>query len=195
MELLASLVILTLLCGLVVVNFTAMGRGRQLEEGALRFETALRMARATAANYGRRVRFVFDPETALLEVMWEGEPLSAPNQFVPARTAWSHQVPNSMVRATRSRLTGPSAYRTLTLGPGRGSSEDDELEPVTFYPDGSSDSAVIELSDADGEETRRAVIELSGISGRIRTQILTAEQLQEFYEQMEAIEAEVTADG
>lgn len=179
------MLLIGLLAGVTVINFAGWHGSRQLEEGCRRFETMLRMMRAEAANRGRRLRLTFDAEAGRMQILWEPQPLCAPEQFVDyaAVGTWAHHVPNELVRLSRCELTGPSAYRTLSFGqtetPG---AAEEPLEAVTFYPDGSSDSAVFELVRAgDGDsDSRLAVVELDGLNGTITSRILTASELQEF---------------
>jgi hypothetical protein len=46
--------------------------------------------------------------------------------------------------------------------------------PITFYADGSSDSAEIRLVSRNGEDSRRVVLHLEGITGSLRREILAA---------------------
>jgi prepilin-type N-terminal cleavage/methylation domain-containing protein len=66
-ELLLTLVILMLLLGAVVMNFTGLQNNSQLDEGWRHIESLVRYARAHAANSGCRVRLTFQ------EVAGEGE--------------------------------------------------------------------------------------------------------------------------
>jgi len=183
-----SLMIVTLLAGLVVTSFTGWQSARRLQEGAARFEATLRMARAEAANRGRRLQLAFDEDTGDCRVLWEADPLGEPGTFADfSACTWRSYLPNELVRVVRCQLTGPSAYRTMTAQQGMDDGVDDEtLAAITFYPDGSSDFAVIELADVtDGDEeadptARRALIELDGLNGTMTTTMLTAEDLEEF---------------
>ena len=47
-----------------------------------------------------------------------------------------------------------------------------EKEIQTFYTDGTSDSAVFELSPVDATDSRRAVVLLDGLNGTIRTRLV-----------------------
>ena len=53
-------------------------------------------------------------------------------------------------------------------------------------PDGSSDSAVIEIQGADPQETRTAVVELDGVNRIISARILQPSELQEYHDQTDA---------
>jgi len=185
LELLASLVILALLAGLGVVNFVSFAAGGKLQEGALRFETALRLARATAAHRGRRVRLRFQPGKGTAVVLWEPRPLAEPGQFVQLPASWSGRLPDESIRTTRCRLSGPSAYQTLVMKTTHRVQEGNDLQPVTFYPDGSSDSAVIELRSTAEDEALRALIQLDGLNNQVTTRILQAEQVGEYFDGQE----------
>lgn len=180
LELVLVMALLALLAGAVAWNVSPWRTGERLEEGMERFQTVLRMARAEAATTGRRLRLAFDEETGQCSVLWEPEPLSEPEQFTDyARCTWKSHIPTEMVRVLRSELTGSSAYRTLRAQMGREETEDNALQAVTFYPDGSSDSAVFELVDAEGSESFLAIIVLDGVNGVITARILSAEQYEQ----------------
>ena len=186
-EVALSLMLVTLLAGMVVASFTGWQSGRRLHEGAERFEATLRMARAEAANRGRRLRLAFDEETGACRVLWEADPLGEPGSFTDfSACTWRSYLPDELVRVVRCQLTGPSAYRTLTAQQGMDDAyKEDTLEAITFYPDGSSDFAVIELADATDATDEvdptapRALIELDGLNGTMTTTLLTAEELEE----------------
>jgi hypothetical protein len=79
---------------------------------------------------------------------------------------------------TRSELVGPSAYRLLEWKPGeRDDSSDELLAAVTFYPDGSCDSAVIELESTSDSDQRVGIIEMDSLIGSIDHRILTRSEL------------------
>ena len=172
--------------GLLVVVATAMvmafGPWREtaeFDEGVGRFETLLRMARADAANTGRRVRLRFDAEIGTCRVLWEPDPLGEPGQFVDYTVAtWTAETPNELLRVVRCVVTDPIAPATSDAGgPGR-QDEDDEMQALTFQPDGSSDSAEIELAPVDEDDQRRALVELNGMDNTITTTFLTVEQIE-----------------
>ena len=72
--------------------------------------------------------------------------------------------------------------------PGPGDRNEAPLEPITFSPGRTSDSAVVELAplvEAEDDETaERAVIELDGLTGTIATRLLNEEQREAFYEEL-----------
>lgn len=172
--------LLVMLAGVVVMNVGTWRHAGRLEEGVERFQTVLRMAGAEAAATGRRLRLSFDEETGLCSVLWEPDPLAEPLQFTAySRCSWVTRIPNGLVRVVRSELTGSSAYRTLRAEMGREETEDDALQAVTFYPDGSSDSAIFELVDARGSESRLAVIQLDGVNGVTTERIVSVEEYEQ----------------
>lgn len=180
LELVLVMALLVILAGVVVLNVGTWRRAGRLEEGVERFQTVLRMAGAEAAATGRRLRLAFDEETGRCSVLWEPDPLSEPQQFTKySRCSWVTRIPNGLVRVVRSELTGSSAYRTLRVQMGREETEDNSLQPVTFYPDGSSDSAVFELVDAGGSESRLAVIQLDGVNRVTTERIVSVEEYEQ----------------
>jgi len=185
LEMILAISMVSLLAGAMVLALGGFRRGGGLAEGAERFETVLRMARAEAAGRGRRLKLNVDDQTGLIKILWEPQPLAQPGQFFEySDSVWLNNVPNDLVRVVSCTLTGPSAYKTLNF---EEFSDDREQAPeaITFYPDGSSDSAVIELAEADDSDVRRAVVELDGVNGIITTRILTSDELREDNEQIE----------
>jgi prepilin-type N-terminal cleavage/methylation domain-containing protein len=181
LEVLLALTLVALLVGAGVIALASLRTGRQLEEGAWRFETMLRMARADAARHGRRLRLRFDGEGGAWQVLWESDPIARPGLFDDyASCVWRDSVPEGLVRVVRCELQGPSAYQTLVLQgarePAAGAAA---LDAVTFYPDGSCDAAEIELADRDGKDVRTAVIAIDGLTGTVTRQILTPTEMDE----------------
>ena len=186
LEVVLVLGILAMLLGVTVVSLSALQAGRTLEQGAERLQTALRLARADAANRGRRLRLTFDDVTTRPAVAWEPDPLGAPGEFVdyaPVCT-WRHLLEIEGVWIDRCEFIGASAYRYVAdagaatqfvVGPA-------DLAPITFEPDGSCDSVVLHLVAAEDPEGNVARIELNGLTGRVHGQILTPERLEELEE-------------
>ncbi len=185
METFVTLVLLSLLGGLVIVNFHSWQRGYNLEEGALQVETLLRLTRAEAARVGLRFRLQADEETGALQVLYEPKPLEEPGAFVPYLDAsWVTYTPEALVRVRRIRLSGPAAFRTMSIQQIEGG-EQSEFEPITLYPDGSCDSALIELADAeeledDPTQAHRALLILDGVHCVINPHYITPSQYEEY---------------
>ncbi|MCD6303775.1 MAG: GspH/FimT family pseudopilin [Planctomycetes bacterium] len=181
MEMLLAAALIVLIVSLGILNLQGLYEGERFVQAARRVESILRMARAEAATTGRRVRLDFDPATGRARVEWEPKPLEEPGNFVPKSAAWALDLPNDLVRFRQCRRVGESAVQVLTYRQDEELlSEDGEpLEAVTFYPDGSCDSAVIELAGRSEYEQRIARIELSGTSGRITMRILTPAEQQD----------------
>lgn len=194
LEVMLSLSLVLLLATVFILAFGRHGRVRDLEEGALRFEAALRLARAEAAGSGRRFCLVIagGEEGAVqkpFRVLWEPEPLADPGRFVHYwGSTWPNRLPSELVEVTRLDLMGEAAWRTLG-GAGRrleleGASDDADV--LLFDSDGTGDSCLIELAALDARDERRAVIELDGGTGKTTRRILTPTELETFYEQVEA---------
>jgi len=177
-----------MLTGIVLVNAQAFRSSRNLEEGARRFTTGLRMARADAANRGRRIRIAFDPDTFDPVILWEPEPLTAPGQFVEFTTCpWRRFLKVEGIWVEQCTYVGDSLYRTLAdAGTAGKTVETGDLATVTFEPNGSSDSVVIVLVAGDAPDGPRARIELNGVTGIVNWQILTLDELDECDLAMEA---------
>jgi len=177
-EMLLALAIMGLLLGALAVNWSALSGGRGLEEGAARLETALRMARADAANLGRRIRLAFDETDGKFIVFWEANPLAEPGRFTEyTACTWDDFVLMDRIRLHRCELVGLSLYQVVKMGGPGGGDIGAGPAPITFEPDGSSDSAVIEVSAVDERDARHAVIELEGLTGTVTSTVFVPEEV------------------
>ncbi len=191
-ELLLSVVLLLLLAGAAVISFSTLLQGSKLEEGANQMESLVRYARAYAANSGKKVQLTFDELTedgaivplGNLEVSWESEPLAQPGVFAPLADAalMARQVVD-LVQIDEVRNVDGFERGTRNAKGGTGESQTSNEEPVpisfapiSFYPDGSCDSAEIVLSSRDSEEVRRVALRISGITGAVRREWLSERQ-------------------
>ena len=196
-ELVCALALVVLLSGLVVLSYSGMRQGARLDDGTMEFTVMVRLARADAARFGRRIRLALHEQTGELQVLWEPEPLAEPGKFVPYRRAsWARDLPGKQVWVRRMEMTGTSAL-SLTSGDDLMSSDEREAAegkaPITFLPDGTSDSARIELiarhpdelepPALEDPETRIAVVTLEGGSGLITRTVWTLEELDEGLDQ------------
>jgi len=185
LELMLAIGILVLLAGLASVSVGPRREQARFEEAVERLATALRMARADAANLGLRLQIAFDEaEEAAFpapHVLWEPAPLAEPNRFSEYTVAtWLDHLPGEEVRILCCRRVGPSAYRTLSGEPAELPAPGESVhQSVMFYADGSCDSAVMELAPAEEDRAFRAAVRLDGLSGAVAVFFLTDEQLEE----------------
>jgi type II secretory pathway pseudopilin PulG len=190
-ELLLVVGLLLLFASAMVFNFSGLLRGNQLEEGTTRLETLMRFARAQAANSGHKVQLVFNSEstntpaasTGEVRATWEPDPLRQPGCFADLTEAqWHLREVNDMLQVESVKLLDASAHDPAA----NACPEDDEedlagtgsskpIAPITFYPDGSSDSAEIIVATRSSEEDHRMSVRLVGITGSISHQLLTAD--------------------
>lgn len=178
LELLLALGLMAMMAGMVLLNVDMLRGDRALDEGVLRMETALRMARADAANQGRRFRLAFSEADGKIRVLWEPDPLAEPGQFAEyTACTWDDYLASENVRVDRWELIGPSFYQLPDIGTGETfGNRTDAAVAITFEPDGSSDSAVIEIVATDGFDVRRGVIAIEGMTGVITSRILSSEE-------------------
>lgn len=186
-EALIAVALVGLMASMLVFNYFSWRRSHNLPEGTLQVETLVRLTRAEAARTGKRFRLQADPETGILQVLYEPRPLEEPNAFVPfAEASWASFTPEALVRVRRMRLSGPAAFRTMESQQlQEPDSEGGEFEPITLYPDGSCDSALIELADAeeyedDPTQAHRALLILDGVHCVINPHYITPTQYQEY---------------
>lgn len=178
-ELLLTLVLLMLLLGAVVMNFTGLQSGSQLDEGVEQFESLVRYARAHAANSGCRVRLSFEEVVTEGEmavplgnafVSWEPNPLERPGEFhpllevSPLLETMLQLVEVEEVRAIGEGLAEPGSPEAVVDN----EDQDYGFEPIMFYPDGSSDTKEIIFSARESEDERQAAVQIIGTTGVMR---------------------------
>jgi Tfp pilus assembly protein FimT len=190
LELLLTVSLVLMLVGAMVFNFSALLRGNQLAEGTTRLETLMRFARAQAANSGRKVQLVFSAEstntpaasTGEVRATWEPDPLRQPGCFSDLNEAQFHvQEINNLVQVESVKLLDASTACPTTENVAEEEFEDEfaelppaaSMSPITFYPDGSSDSAEIIVAARSPEEDQRMAVRLVGMTGSISHQLLS----------------------
>jgi len=174
-EIVLAAAIIALLAGTFVLALGQWYQKQSVDESALRVEAILRMARAEACSQGRLIRLAFDPSSLCPSILWEPSPLQEPGRFVPHYGAWANDLPTDLLRFIRCRRTGQSAGRLLTYSDAKEPETPDgePLQSITFMPDGSCDSAVIEVAAADGLDPRTGRIEINGVTGSVSLRMLT----------------------
>jgi type II secretory pathway pseudopilin PulG len=190
-ELLLTTALVLLLVGAVVFNFSSLQSGRELEEGAAQVEALLRFARAQAAITGRQVQISFEEEVAEgwslslggIRVLWEPDPVGDPGTFVELPDAASYAqgitelVEVESVRSIDANTGMPDETpQAATESVGEWDEEfPDVFPPITFYPDGSSDSAEIMLLSRSPDDLRRVAVRIVGLTGTIRREFVVVE--------------------
>ncbi len=192
-EQLLTVVLVLLLLGAVVYNFSTAANGARLDEGAMQMESLFRFARAHAESTGKQVRILFpeaesgdNAETLVAEapgttvrVMWEADPAGAPGVFQDLPEAASYvQSISELVSIQQVQPGGQSAEATAeAAAPEAGDAEAPIAETasspfsvVNFYPDGTGDSVEIVLTSRDEKDVRRITVRLTGLTGTIRRQ-------------------------
>ena len=192
LELLLVVGLVLMLASALVFNFSALMRSSQLEEGTTRLETLMRFARAQAANSGRKVQLVFNSESTNapattnvdIRATWEPDPLGQPGCFTDLADAqWHVQEINDLVQVESVKLLDgtstspvPTACPEEPLTDGTNSvAAAKPVAPITFYPDGSSDSAEIIVAARDPEEEQRMSVRLMGMTGSISHQLVSVD--------------------
>ena len=186
-ELLLVVALVMLLAGAMVFSFSSLLGNSQVEEGAGQVESLLRFARAQAANTGCKVQLAFDEETnaaspaASFRLTWEPDPLGQPGYFEDlAGSAWQTETVNGWVLVEAVQLLTGSAQDAANASAEPNERESDAgpgelFAPITFYPDGSSDSAEIVLGSRTADDDNRIALRIDGLSGGIRRQLLRPE--------------------
>lgn len=182
LEVLLAIALMVVLVSITVGTFTDFYQNEQIGEGSRRMDSVLRMARADAANQGRKIRMVFDPQTFQPSIVWEPKPLEEPGVFVPYTGAsWTSGLPTDCVRVRRCQRIKDSAVQTSMFKKDEElhSSDGKVLQGLTFYPDGTCDSAIVELGGLVDSELRIGRIDIEGTTGTFTLRILTPTEQQE----------------
>jgi len=134
------------------------------------------------------------PPSAGLEVLWEPDPLKQPGIFepLPGVEGFRERIeelieiqPHVLANPQRPQVEIPNsdggASRDPTAGDSVGVLGSDPAEAsmlqITFFPDGSSDSADWILGSKDPEDGRRLRLRLSGLTGTTRREWLARPDL------------------
>ena len=190
-ELLLTLVLILCLAAASVFTFTAIYKSANLDEGSDRFQSMIRFAQAEAATTGRKVRLQFVPiesgavesatELRTIKVTWEADLLNAPGVFQEyTNKAWSEEIVNELVGVTKVAPISESGTPIPTVGTETGVtgmeeySGSDEFPAITFYPDGTCDSAEVVLASRNSDDERRLAVRLGGMLGTMTTRTVSA---------------------
>lgn len=203
-ELLLVVVLVMLLLGAVIFNFSSLTEGAVLDEAGTRLETIFRFARAHAANTGRQVRVVFDESAGTnatagaavrVRLEWEPDPLGEPGVFA--------EMPEAALQA--DDLLDRIQIESVEIGENAaGDSMADETEstedvdlldeslftllpPIAFFADGSSDSATIVLADPKAETPRKLRLQLNGLTGAVTRETILESGYDEFDEPFDVV--------
>jgi len=187
-ELLLTLVLILCLAAASVFTFTAIYQSANLDEGSDRFQSLIRFAQAEASTTGRKVRLQFVPaasvemdsesELRTIKVTWEADLLNAPGVFQEyTNKAWSEAIVNELVgvekvQPIQSPNSAPENYLVASTETADDVMLEEEFPSITFYPDGSCDSAEIVLASRNSDDERRLAVRLSGLLGSVSTRTL-----------------------
>lgn len=197
-ELLLAVTLVMLLVGALVFSFSDLKSNAQLEEGTVQLEGLLRFARAHAANTGRRVQLVFDeastnsPATSGcgVRLTWEPDPLGQPGHFEDlSETGWQFQGFDDSVEIEDVHHPGRDCHsgnrelpEEITGGQKAEAGLTEPFAPITFYPDGSCESAAIILASRVPERERRMSVKLEGITGCITHRLVETNEVEDAVE-------------
>ena len=207
LELLLVLVLVLLLAGAMVFNFSNLDQGTALEEGAARLDSLIRFAQAHAANTGRRVQLAFPLDdtgdaaswVGKVRIEWEPDPLGQPGVFEELQEAKVQaEAVNELVQIQEVNLPGtstnavgadglPAESNNLPAEPpspmGLDEAMGDFFLPITFNPDGSTDSMEIVLVPRERQFEQRAqhaILRLEGITGSVSHEIISEPEEDDF---------------
>lgn len=203
MELLLTLVLILCLAAASVFSYTALHRQANLDEGVDRLATVLRFARAEAATTGKKVRVQFvkaeaglgeKTELKQIKVEWEPDALKAPGVFEAyTGKTWDENIVNELVSVEKVEAAdaAPAQSRPGIEGEADQPAEQEiseqtstdeaeaveeagnEIQPITFYPDGTCDSAKIVVTSKNEDDPRRMAVTVSGLLGVVSTKLVT----------------------
>jgi type II secretory pathway pseudopilin PulG len=165
-----------------VIRFARAEAATSGRKVRLRFEP-------TAVYTGTNEVSLGSTELRKVKVEWEPDFLTAPGVFQEyTNKAWSEDLVNEMVGVEKvlpldasgaalktSQTAEEASMASAAETPDSASTPDEsaktdyseEFPAITFYPDGSSDSAEIVLASRNDEDSRRIAVRLSGILGSL----------------------------
>lgn len=170
LEMILVLGVALLISAAAVVSIGSLNPGSDgMTEAVSGYETVLRQARAHAMREVRRVRLAMDDSGRPMLTV-ESDPVGAPGQFDQPVEAWSQAPGAGRVRVVRVQRTIASDYASASQDEAGGMS-DASHQALIFQPDGTSDSAEVELQPLDADAGGPgAVIRLDGFTGALATQ-------------------------
>ncbi|MGB0580546.1 MAG: pilus assembly FimT family protein [Limisphaerales bacterium] len=182
LELVLAIVLLMLLSGAIVFSFTNLQKRTHLDEGVNRLITVVRYAKAHAATSGRPMQFqlVQGTNDALndtrIRVLWEPDPANKPGELADLREVLSMvEAVNDLVQCQPTDPPSPNAEMETA--------DDTVLKRLALHPDGSAEPGQLIVTSRDGEDDRRFLFEIIGITGELKKRELNTN---EFTETLEA---------
>jgi len=177
LEITLALGLVVMLLGVGIASFRGALDEVKISDSITRLSALLRSARAEAANTGRCYRLSFDVETGQPAMAVESDPLGAPGEFFVYSAWWVDRAElPAGVRLIRCELTGDAAWMAMAAAARRDGDDESSFADVTFYPDGSSDSATILLAEDADEPAWGVEIKLNGVDGTIHTRDIDTEE-------------------
>ena len=153
-ELLLSTLLLMLLISAVALNFSALRRGSELDEGGARLETLLQLARAHAANTGRKVEVYFErgeesdflaPALGSIRIAWEPEPLDAPGVMIDLNEpGWNLEELNELIAVAAAGPLGSALASASKPTPSEGQLGAGEPDPLEWLAMEEPDMGMLE---------------------------------------------------
>jgi hypothetical protein len=157
-----------LIAAVAVVAVGSMDNRDAMSEAVGAYEAVLRQARAHAMRDARPMRLVFDPDNGSPQLMAQGDPVAAPGRFDHPAMIWPELAETQDVRLVRCERKVASDFAAAVA---EDPVSDHELnrQALTFQPDGTSDTAELELELSDDHAGYHAVISIDGFTGTIAT--------------------------
>jgi len=181
LELVLAIVLLMLLSGAIVFSFTNLQKRTQLDEGVRRLITVVRYAKAHAATTGRPMQFQLVQGTndvlndTGIQVLWESDPANKPGELTDLReTLPMVEAVNDLVKCQLPEPPRPDS--------GLESMDDTVLKRFVLHPDGSADPGRLIVTSRDGEDDRRFLFEIIGITGELKRRELNTNEFTEALE-------------
>jgi hypothetical protein len=121
-----------------------------------------------------------------IKVTWEADLLNAPGVFEEyTNKSWSEEIVNELVGVTKVEPMSASGepMPTENAASAEIASSDtgefiasDEFPAITFYPDGTSDSAEVVLASRNSDDARRLAVRLGGMLGTVTTRTINTSE-------------------
>jgi len=164
-----------LLSGAIVFSFTSLQKRTHLDEGVNRLVTVVRYAKAHAATSGRRMQFQLVQGTndglndTSIRVLWEPDPANQPGELADLReTLPMVEAVNDLVKCRLPDSPRPNTELQ--------SVDDTVVKRFVLHPDGSADAGKLIVTSRDGEDKRRFLFEVIGVTGELKKRELNTNE-------------------
>ncbi len=163
------MLVMGILMSVIWPNIGARKSSGRLESTAQQLASLLTMARSGAMCTGSSYRCVFDTNGMRALIETEEDPVKQPGDFQPLKAHWaSIDLGSDNIKCISVHFDKWDSLlkeqEAKILDNDKSESENADSPPIVFYPDGTSDSAMILLGD---DYNNNFTLTLNGMTGQV----------------------------